>query len=440
MSLILRRFIVVIAIFVCGASYGGKLLQESDLTYLGAFRVPQGSYNGQSYEYSGHTLAYYPTNNSLFMASTNAELVSEFSIVATSTDSTVTNLTVASNLQAWEDITEGNRTSIGDGGAYCNPSGVFLGGLMVWGDELIASLFGYYDAGFCAELSHFTSGLDLSDTGDFDGMYRVGDETKNVGYRAGYMAPIPSEWQSSFGNRTAVTGHSFFPIISRSSFGPSLWTFDPDSIGVVEPVGSEPLVYYDATGSEATLGEYVGNGPANEYISPRDFIGGVIWPPGTDTVLFIGNHGSGEWKYKSEDEGYNPNGNGSYPYHYWVWAYNANDLAASYAGDYQVTQADYDSTRFLDGIYPNNTSLAVGEIVEPPNIKPYAMWELTPSIYPTGYERDVHGACYDSVNKIIYIAAMRADGYRPIIHSYSVDIESASAITAPTNLTATKVE
>jgi hypothetical protein len=430
-----------VVLIIPSAALSGQLLQEADITYLGAFRVPQGSYNGQSYAYSGHTLAYYSTNNSLFMASTNAQLVSEFSIVTPSTDALVTNLNIATNIQAWEDITEGNRTSIGAGGSYCNPSGVFLGGLMVWGDKLIASLFAYYDAGLCAELSHFTSGLDLSETSDFDGMYRVGDETMNVGYRAGYMAPIPSEWQSSFGGRTAVTGRAFFPIISRSSFGPSLWTFDPDSIGVVEPVGSEPLVYYNAAGTGATLGEYTGDGPANEYISPRDFIGGVIWPPGTDTVLFVGTHGSGDWKYKSEDEGYNPAGNGSYPYHYWVWAYDADDLAASYTGNYQVTQADYDSTRFLDGIYPSNTSLAVDEIVQPYNLKPYAMWELETNISASGYEQDIHGACYDSENNIMYVAAMSADGYRPIIHSYSIDIEvDGGNITAPTNLTATKVE
>ena len=43
------------------------LLGESDLTYLGAFRLPSGNFGASSFEYGGTALAYNPANNSLFI-------------------------------------------------------------------------------------------------------------------------------------------------------------------------------------------------------------------------------------------------------------------------------------------------------------------------------------------------------------------------------------
>lgn len=422
----MTRKIILLLAAVFPAVSSAALIQETDLTYLGAFRVPQGTYNGTSYEYGGYALCYYPTNNSLFIASINGQEVAEFTIPTLSTSSNINDLSIATNLQGFADITEGNRANIGLGGSHCSPSGVFLGGLLPYGDVLVGTLWGYYDGEYCAELSHFTSGLDFSATGDFEGVYRVGDNSVNVGFRAMYMAEIPEEWRSSFGGAPAVTGRAFLPIITRSSFGPSLWTFDPDSLGVVEPVPSTPLVYYEDTGSRATFGEYAGSSPANEYVSPRDLIGGVVWPPGTDTVLFIGMHGSGDWCYKCDPPN-NPDGNGSWPYHYWAWAYDANDFAASYSGTYEVTQDDSIAGRFIEGIYPNNTALAVGDTVRPWNVKPYDMWEFTVPIAPEN-NRDVYGATYDPATNRLYFSAMRGDGARPIIHAYEISISASEEI------------
>ncbi|MDA8091235.1 MAG: hypothetical protein M0Z61_13585, partial [Nitrospiraceae bacterium] len=47
-----------------------KLLKQSDFTYMGAFRVPQGIYNGnnlESFKFGGYTVAYNAIGNSTAM-------------------------------------------------------------------------------------------------------------------------------------------------------------------------------------------------------------------------------------------------------------------------------------------------------------------------------------------------------------------------------------
>src|SRR5439155_9239330 len=147
----------------------------------------------------------------------------------------------------------------------------------------------YYDAGSNAALSHFTSGLDLSVTGDFRGVYKVG--SLNPGFYAGYMSVIPQEWQSAFG-APALTGACCYSIITRTSFGPSAFAFDPQKLGQVDPVPATPLVYYPA--DHPTLGGWAASGPPNLYFNLTTTVAGLVFPSGTASVLFFGSTGTGE--------------------------------------------------------------------------------------------------------------------------------------------------
>jgi hypothetical protein len=418
-----------IILAMCSAS-SGALIQESDFTFIGAFRVPQGAYNGISYEYGGRGLAYNSANNSLFILSIYNSHVAEFSIPAPVNSSTLGDLNIAINLQSFEDITEGNRNNIGEGGVECTGTQNFMGDFLIYNGSMYGSVYNYYDAALCAELSHFKSGTTLSTTGDFDGMYRVGDSAFNVGFRAGYMCEIPDAWQSSFGGATAFTGLSFVAVMGRTSFGPSISTFYPDSLGVSEPSPSTMLVYYEDQGDDATFGTYYHPHDANPYISTADWVGGVEFPEGSDTVLFIGMHGTGDWCYKCPEPN-NPAGTGAWPYQYFVWAYDANDLAASHSGNYTVTQDDYNANRFWDGVYPNNTSLAVGDTVRPYNVVPYDTWALTFPIEPdttvTNW-KEIRGTAYDPATNRLYLSAADIDGRRPVIQVYEINLSSPEDI------------
>ena len=432
----MTRFFLILVVLSIPAVSTAQLIQEADMTYLGAFRVPQGSYNGISYAWGGAGIGYYQANNSLFILSIYGENAAEMSIASPVITSDLDNLNIASNLQAWVDITEGNLDNVGEGGAPCTGNRNLMGGIFVYGGDMYVSVYNYYDAGYCAELSHFISGLTLNTASDFDGMYRVGDQTYNVGVKANYMCNVPSEWRPSFGGAPAFTGRSFGAILGRSSFGPSISTFYPDSVGIVEPSPSKVITWYDDAGDNATFGGYAdgfdgGGGSPNPYVSPRDIVNGVIFPEGTDSVLFFGTHGNGEWCYKCPEPN-NPAGNGAYPYQYFVWAYDANDLAASYADTYTVTQDDFNAGRFIDGVFPNNTVLAVGDTVKPWHIAPYDTWELAVPIVPDTsftYDKDLIGATYDPATGQIYISTAFADGTRPLIHVYDLDVEVSGGVT-----------
>jgi hypothetical protein len=438
---------IMLVVLLPGMSMSGQLIQGSDMTYLGAFRVPQGNYNGQSYGYGGYGLAYNPTNNSLFTTGLLGRAMAEFEVAVPDTSSNIESLNVGTNLQGFYDIWEGNFNNIGEDGAECLGNGNIAGGLMLYNGLLYGTVWAYYDGAYCAQLSHYTTGLDLSVPGDFDGYYRVGDTSYNVGIRAYYMCEIPTEWQASFGGANALTGRCFDPILGRTSFGPSISTFYPDSLGVVEPSPSTVLLWYASSGDMATLGNYQdghdgGGGSPNPYISPADNVSGVVFAEGTDTVLFIGSHGAGEWCYKCEVPN-NPAGNGAYPYVYFAWAYDANDLAAVYQGDYEVTQNDYDTSRFLEGNWPNNTVLAVGDTVRPWNVVPYDVWELETSIFPSPEQINiprVRGGTFDPIENRVYFTAYGADGVndKPLIHVFDLDTGDAppSSISAPDTLAA----
>src|SRR5512141_3173961 len=98
-----------------------KLLGQSDLEYLGAFRVPQGDYGSPSYSgfnYGGTALSYNPVNNSLFLVGHSwYQLTAEISVPQIVNSANLGDLKTATVLQPFADITEGNRSNIGAGGA-----------------------------------------------------------------------------------------------------------------------------------------------------------------------------------------------------------------------------------------------------------------------------------------------------------------------------------
>lgn len=419
----------------CGSgisSAAEKLLSQSDLEYLGAFRVPQGDYGSPTYSgfnYGGTALAYNPGNNSLFLVGHAwYQLTAEISIPQIINSSNLADLKTSTVLQPFADITEGNRSNIGEGGAAVNTSGEPIGGLMVWGGKLIGTVYGYYDAANEVRLSHFTSGLDLSATGDFHGMYRVGEApaVPNPAFIDGYMTQIPPEWQARFGG-PAMTGNCCLSIISRTSLGPSVAVFDPDGLGTDSPVPATQVVGYPI--DHPTLGTYGDQRPGMLYNGSME-IHGVVFPHESRSVLFFGRRGVGDFCYGEgvDDPAlhktycdpayptvlccYDPvngsKGGHSYPYAYQVLAYDAQDLLSVKDGMKEMWE-----------------------------ILPYGVWQLN---FPFANDNpNILGAAYDPATQRIYISEDGGDtpgccGHLPIIHVYHVDTIQSVAPTAPSEL------
>jgi hypothetical protein len=365
---------------------------------------------GQGYSYSSGSITYNPNRNSLFLVGHGwHNEVGEISIPPLVNTTNLNSLNRSAMVQALTDITGGNMSRILAGGGDYGDT-VVMGGMLVHKNSLIGSVYGYYDAGSSARLSHFKSGLDISVRGDFAGMYQVGQ--LNPGFVSGYITHIPRDWQGHFGG-TALAGNGGISIICRSSLGPAASVFNPDDLGVLNPVPATPVVGY--TCANPTLGGYDPNGTAAD---PNGFnqtttIRGIVFPEGSRSVLFFGRQQLGNtcYGYGTTDLSlvgtvdslgveycYDPTspykGGHGYPFASWVWAYDANDLLEVKNGRKQMWE-----------------------------VFPYATWKLD-----LPFERDpgnggIAGAAYDPLTQTIYLSRDCQDvdmGCGPVIHAFRV--------------------
>ena len=369
----------------------GGLLLAGNLVHQGVFHVPGGIHAGgqanAGFEYGGTALAYNPVKNSLYLAGHDwDQFVGEVSVPALGGTGTL--------LQTLVDPTEGKLASV-------NPSdsgSKKLGGMLVLSDSLVITGFSFYDGSGTQALSHFMRPLSLSTKGQVVGPYRVG--SLGGGFYAGYMGVIPAEWQAALGG-SAITGQCCLSVISRTSYGPAAFAFNPTVTGQT----ASSLLYY--TGSNPL--EPYGAGGTHPLFNGTTKVRGVVFPKGTSSVLFIGSTGVGAYCYGQGTSDSSLNGKGvpgesgvqycydptngskgehAYPYQSFVWAYNANDLAAVKAGS-----------------------------MSPWAPRPYATWQLTDI---TGGMDMVGGVAYDAGANRIFVSQKFGDGDLPLIHVYTV--------------------
>jgi len=357
------------------------LLSASNLSYLGSFALPATDGSGTeqgSFAYGGQALSVTPQGTLLLGGHTWYSTLCEVSIPALGGTATV--------LQRCVDVTEGRLAQVDQGE-------IEYGGSLVDGGRLIVSAYTYYDADANQKLTHFASGTTLSASGDVAGPVQVG--TASAGFVSGYMGVIPAEWQTSFG-ATAMTGNCCIPIISRTSSGPALSVFNPADVGNISPVPATQVLGYP-------LDRPLANAKSkNALFTHADQIGGIAFPSGTRSVLFIGRHGAGTPCYGEGaacgDQADSYKGEHAYPYVHQVWAYDANDLVAVKNG----SKRPYD-------------------------VKPYATWQLK-EMNNSG-TASIRGAFYEPATSRIYVT--EAYGDAPKVHVYQVNGGSTSAPTDP---------
>lgn len=404
-TLIKNALLITCAVLIIGSSCpimaADVLLQESDLEYLGAFRLPSGAIGCSdesqcSFHYSsGNTfpapIAYNSQNNSLFVTGhIYNQWVAEVAIPSLINTSNLNSLNTANVLQSFADLANGKRSNLGPGESLIDNGGI-LAGMLMNGSKLLISDYAYYDAAYEAVYSHFTANTNWTQNGvGFSGMKTVGEASASgVGKTAGYMARIPSSWQQQLGG-TALTGRSNIAIISRTSYGPAIFSFDPDNVGVSNPTPATALCYYD--NDHQTLGIWDNN--PTQYVAKADMINGVVFPEGSRSILFFGRHGSTNCYgtgAQCNDPTADDQGVHSYPYEYQVWAYDANDLVAVKNG----------SSNPWDPI-------------------PYTVWNFN-----LPFENDsriIAGVAYDPATQRIYVSQDHGDGNMPVIHAFRVNL------------------
>lgn len=360
------------------AQSSAPLVQKANMVHVGSFRVPNTSGNG--FNYGGGALAYNPANNSLFISGhVHDNHTAEISIPGTSG--------TASIIQGLSDSLAGRIGQIGSDQKR-------IGGNLVYKNRLYVTAFLYYDGSGSQSRSHFSRPLSLTG-GSVNGPLQAGP--KNAGFYSGYMGHVPPEWQSRLGG-PALTGNCCLSIISRTSYGPAAFAFDPENIG-----NAQALVWYD--GDHQTVGVYGASG-VHPVFNGTTRITGIVFPEGTASVLFVGMTGVGNYCYgegaQCGDPSSNSKGEHAYPYKGYVWAYDANDLEDVRRGSRQPWQ-----------------------------VVPYATWELNEMGNINTNDFGVGGAAYDPSTGRIYVSKKFGDGERPVIYVYEVNNSAMSVVPEP---------
>ena len=372
----------------------GTRIQPNNLSYLGYFKVPNADGVCSSTPNARALgLTYDPSGNggagSFFLAGRqNDDCIAE--INKPSVGGT------ASFLQQYTHVLNNKKDTVDD--CY---NGCFIGGNMLYGNNLYVSVFSYYDSEGNQPTTLFKRSRTLSNLSGFSGPSAV--VSGQQGFTNAWMQEVPNSLKPLLGE--AVIGGSDWSVISRTSLGPALYSFDPNNLGT-----ATPLVQYPD--GHRTLNEWAAPGSHPEA-NPTTKIGDMTFIEGSDTILFGGETGKGEYCYGTSC--YDPmypgtQGTHAYPYVNYLWAYDVDDLAAAKAGT-----------------------------VQPYDVFPYAHWEL--SDFGASDEWSITGMAFDSTASRLYVLASRwPDGTAaPSIHVYQVDglTPDTTPPTSPTNLAAT---
>ena len=356
------------------------LVQSGNMVYLGSFTLPSADGTGRTSEqgslhFGGMALGMGPDGQSLYYGCHAwHNMLAQVAIPALGGKATIlTPCTPVPNLAAIDpDVNESK----------------VLGGSLSWNGRTLVSAYTFYDGGGNATASHFAgpSLTNLAGPSRFSG--------SGPGLVGGYMGVVPPEWRTLLGG-SALTGLCCVPIVTRSSFGPAISVFDPDTVGAQNPAPSKLLLGYPS--GHPPLGEW---GRSNPLFNGGTKMGGVAFPAGTRSVLFIGRHGD-NFCYGAgvdcDDPTDGSKGNHAYPYRHQVWAYDANDLLAVKQG-----------------------------AKKPWDVRPYATWTLA-GMADDGSAK-MASATFDPATRRLYVAATSGSA-TPRVHVYHV---TTTVLPAPT--------
>lgn len=380
------------------------LVQPSDMTYMGSFSLPNDNNGTSRAGYGGQGII--PFKDSITNKMTvfvggiiqNDGDVAQFQVPDTLGRSFVyNNLPQATWVQPFANVADGNVQ--GKTGTLTT-NGTPVYGLLTYHGRLIASAVEYY--GCTQTTTHGFSPLNLSGPADFQGFYKV-NAVAQVRAVGGPMATVPSAWRALLGGPVIGGMFGTVAIVGCTSSGPAITAFDPDSLGPTA-INGTTLLYYPLEHplcSGSVCAESSSTTQNNVYNWTTHF-GGLGFPDGTRSVLFIGRHGTGNFCYglpdcqggvgdPTENDAKGPH---AYPYRYQVWAYDANDLVKVKTG-----------------------------ILNPYDVRPYAVWSLPELDNWTGVGgARIVGAGYDPGSRRFYITTVYQEQPRVDVYEINVGI------------------
>jgi len=386
------------------------LLNISQLEYLGAFRLPASTYGTSSVLNSTGPIGYNPKRNSLFVSGKITQhSIAEFAIPKLTNSLKIGDLSIASApIQSFSDVL--HKAPI----EY--DIDIAVAGLQPVGDKLLLNVYEFYDQDYANPYNTLVinDGANVKSS-SVNGYFRMSGEAM----AAGWMSPIPAEWQSSLGG-TYISGFSKSTNRANrySSYGPSAYAFNAEDVannsGSISGISTIPLIYYTLENglvSESDLLNQSGTNSLWTSISEASY--GLIIP-GTSTYLVLGMSGGHE---SGVSYGVPPYGgykgyytNDQHDQHCYYWLYNLNDVVKVKAGQ----------------------------------IKPYAVKPYETGVFAAPFQVDnvnkISGGTFDSANGIIYLTIAGADHlqdsslYSPVIVAYRFNVARQSPPAPPGNI------
>jgi len=384
------------------------LIQPTDLTYVGAFRLPPDP-DGMGWEWANwdSALTFYPQGDpagshdgfsgSLFGTGHDwNQYVSEVSIPVpvNSPAKSLAALNTATTLQPFADIRGGLFGSMElprVGLAYLPAQGRQTSGKLyfAWAEHAPGQP---EDSG----PSHGWAELNLAQP-QSQGVWRVGGYPK---YLTGdYLFDIPQAWADSYtAGRSLATGR--FRDGGQAAEGPALFAIAPWAEGNPPPTGTTlpatPLLRYEAV-TEANPHAL------QNYHHSDEWTGGAWLTVGNRAaVIFVGTKGTGECWYGCADGTDQPPWPDDCDRGWWSSGFQAQILFYNPADLAKVARGEIESWQ----------------------PQPYAVMNIDPVLYhisSTQQKYHVGAAAFDRAHGLLYILEPFADEDRPLVHVWRLE-------------------
>ncbi len=395
------------------------LVGPADLVYEGAFRLPLGPSDQQSWSYTPGGMTYSPNGdpaggNDGYPGSLIGpghewyDFVGEASIPVPVKSTNPAQLPVAIQLHSFVDITEGLLAAEGNvdrmgGVAFLPRQGAQTSDKLYW------TAYEYYNTDSSNYLSHGWSELDLSNP-QAQGMWRLGsasDPDYHSMRTSEYLFDISTTWADQYvGGRYLVSGRHREAGCCGGAQGPALYAFGPWLDGNPPAPGAElsaiALLFYPQVvacipdPSQCYWPEY----------RACDAWQGAAWleAGGNQSVLVTGVKALGSNRYGQGDPGdcsYGSQGYHCDPYVGRFLFYDPNQLAEVAAG-----------TRDPWSVFPFAT-------YDPIN-------DIGAYMLPSCYGGDFRGAAFDRTRGLLYV--QQVEGQEVLVHVWRLSLGATSGV------------
>lgn len=452
---------------VSSSALADRLL-PSDLTYLGAFRVPATDpYAGMGAVAAASSMTFRPDGDAGGAADgypgsllfSNHGWVAEIKIPAPVKSSDINALNIAAEIRSINGVTgsvnQGGNDSFG-AVAYLPAGGAHATAQIFW------TTYEYYNVAGRDYASIGMSNVDLS-SGSAVGLWHVGPAAANFdsashGQKYGdYLIPIDQAWADTYtGGRSLLAGRYREAGAAGGSMGPVLTAIGPwldgNPLAAGANLSAKPLMYFNSITQHTTDTTWMNfrlNGDANyTYYSAGDRWHGGAWVArGTKkAIILVGRHGTFDGTNPCPptalgDGCHGAVGTTTPPYCYGTGGVDCpapiavTNNKGYHNGPYRPRILFIDPDDLALVAQGTKSASAVGPYTD---FDPSVDWPWTDS----DNFNDIVGAAYDSASGVLYVA--QGNAYRPgggsntpwpVVHVYKVSGTATPLPSAPTSLT-----